>query len=85
VVDTTLQVHCADEFRGRVFSVNDTAMNLLFVTGLFTAAVALPADGYAPGAVVVVAGAYAGLAVWYATTALRTRRPRHDHVGVAMP
>ena len=34
VTDTALQVDIADDYRGRVFSVNDTAFNLLFVVGL---------------------------------------------------
>jgi hypothetical protein len=70
VVETTLQLHCEDDYRGRVFSVNDTAQNLLFVAGLFVAAIALPVDGYAPAAVPVVAGIYAVLALWYAWTRL---------------
>lgn len=71
IVDTALQHQCADEFRGRVFSVNDTAFNLTFVVGLFIAAVALPADGRSVSAVVAVAAGYAGLAVWYAVVGRR--------------
>jgi hypothetical protein len=71
VTDTLLQVHCDDDFRGRVFSVNDTAINLLFVAGLFAASVLLPPDGHAPAAVLTVGAAYALLATWYVLTARR--------------
>src|SRR4029453_1154462 len=39
VVDTDLQHECADDYRGRVFSLTDTAFNASFVLGLFGAAV----------------------------------------------
>jgi predicted MFS family arabinose efflux permease len=65
VTDTTLQVAIADDYRGRVFSVNDTGFNFMFVVGLFLGALVTPADGQAP---VVMLGAgigYALLAVWF--------------------
>ena len=65
VTDTTLQVHCEDEYRGRMFSVNDTALNLCFVTGLFLAALLLPADGHSIGVTLGVGGGCAALAIWY--------------------
>jgi hypothetical protein len=71
IVDTALQHECADAFRGRVFSVNDTAFNLTFVAGLFLAAVTLPADGESVTAVIAVAAGYAVLAGWYAAVARR--------------
>ena len=66
VTETTLQLETADEYRGRVFSVNDTGFNLFFVAGLFLGALVLPTDGHAPVAVIAVGGAYALLASWYA-------------------
>ncbi len=66
VSDTALQVECADEFRGRVFSVNDTAYNLLFVAGIFVGARLLPVTGHAPHVVALIGLAYAATAVWYA-------------------
>jgi hypothetical protein len=65
VTDTTLQVHCEDEYRGRVFSVNDTALNLCFVSGLFLAALLLPADGHSVGVTLGVGAGCAALAIWY--------------------
>ncbi len=58
VTDTELQVRCADDFRGRVFSLNDTAINVLFVVGLFFGSVVLPVDGHLPGALVGIGLAY---------------------------
>jgi len=66
VTDTTLQVHCEDDYRGRVFSVNDTALNLCFVTGLFLAAILLPPDGHSIGVTLAVGAGCAALAIWYA-------------------
>jgi hypothetical protein len=71
VSDTALQVECHDDYRGRVFSVNDTAFNLTFVAGLFLGAMLLPADGHAPTAIVLVAASYAVTAAWYGITAPR--------------
>jgi len=71
VVDTTLQHECDDRYRGRVFSVNDTAFNLTFVGGLFTAAAVLPPNGRSEAAVVGIALAYAALAAWYAVVGRR--------------
>jgi MFS transporter len=65
VVDTTLQRECADDFRGRVFSVNDTTYNVCFVLGLFLGAVTLPADGHSPPAVLVVGVGYAAVGIGY--------------------
>ena len=48
VTDTTLQLEIEDDYRGRVFSVNDTAFNLIFVAGIVAGALALPADGESP-------------------------------------
>ena len=45
ITDTTLQLEVADDFRGRVFSVNDTGFNLFFVLGLFVGATMLPTSG----------------------------------------
>jgi MFS family permease len=66
VVDTALQHECDDAYRGRVFSVNDTAFNLCFVLGLFVGASVLPSDGHEPATLVVVGIGYALVAAWYA-------------------
>jgi MFS family permease len=73
VVDTTLQRECADEYRGRVFSVNDTTFNLCFVVGLFVAALALPGNGHSTLAIVLVSIGYLMLAGWYLLASERVR------------
>jgi MFS family permease len=73
VVDTALQRECDDDYRGRVFSVNDTAFNLCFVIGLFIAALTLPNNGHSIVAIVLVSTGYLALAAWYVLTAARGR------------
>ncbi|GAA1769691.1 MFS transporter [Luedemannella helvata] len=80
VVDTALQVEAADDFRGRVFSVNDTLYNLAFVAGLFVAALALPATGHSVVALVAVGAGYATLACWYANVGGRAARVSGDDI-----
>jgi MFS family permease len=72
IVDATIQHECDDSYRGRIFSVNDTAFNLCFVAGLFVAALTLPENGKSPVAIVVVSVAFAALGVWFSA---RARRP----------
>ncbi|WP_018349008.1 MFS transporter [Longispora albida] len=72
VVDTALQHECADEYRGRVFSVNDTAFNVLYVGGLFVGAYTLPVSGKSTGMVLAVAAGYALLACWYTLVSRKT-------------
>jgi MFS family permease len=73
VTDTSLQIACHDDYRGRVFSISDTAINLAFVVGLFLGAVMLPADGRLPIAILGVGAAYAALAAWYAVASAGAR------------
>ena len=75
-VDTALQLECDDDFRGRVFSVNDTAFNLCFVLGLFVGALVLPDDGRSPPMLLWIGLGYALLAAWYALVASRHARRR---------
>ena len=74
VVDTTLQRECDDDYRGRVFSVNDTTFNLCFVVGLFIAALTLPENGHSVLAILLVSGGYGVLACWYAVAAVTANR-----------
>jgi len=74
VVDTTLQRECDDDYRGRVFSVNDTTFNLSFVVGLFVAALALPENGHSVPALLLVSAGYLVLAAWYTVAAYSVRR-----------
>jgi MFS family permease len=86
VVDTVLQHECADAYRGRVFSINDTAFNLCFVLGLFVAALVLPPNGHSIGALVAVAVGYVLAAAWYAVMGGRwARRVGDDIAGTQMP
>jgi hypothetical protein len=82
VVDTALQVEADDDFRGRVFSVNDTAFNLAFVAGLFVGALTLPETGHSAIALLGVGGGYAALASWYAHVGGRQARLRGDDIQV---
>lgn len=66
VVDTSLQSNCDDEYRGRLFSLNDTVFNFSFVVGMFAGAAVLPSNGYAPEVVFATAAGYVLLTVWYA-------------------
>jgi predicted MFS family arabinose efflux permease len=66
VVDTTLQWQVADEYRGRVFSVNDTTYNACYVLGLFLGALVLPSDGHSPPAVIAVGLGYVLVGALYA-------------------
>ena len=81
VVDTAIQQECHDDFRGRVFSVNDTTYNACFVIGLFPAALLLPDNGHSVVAIVLVAAGYVALAGWFALRGGRvTATPHHGLV-----
>jgi hypothetical protein len=73
VVNTSIQRECADEYRGRAFSVNDTAYNVFFVGGLFVAAARLPPNGHSPLAWALVAVGYVLVSAWYAVAGTRSR------------
>jgi hypothetical protein len=82
VVDTALQQQCDDDYRGRVFSINDTAFNLCFVVGLFTAAVTLPGNGRSVPVILLVAIGYLVLAGWYGLASARVAE--RSRAGVAV-
>jgi len=71
VVDTTIQQECHDDFRGRVFSLNDTTYNVCFVIGLFAAALALPGNGRSVPSILLVGAGYLLLAAWFTMAAAR--------------
>jgi hypothetical protein len=85
VVETDLQHECDDDYRGRVFSLNDTAFNATFVGGMFVAAFVLPPDGRSVGALVTVAVGFVAVSLWYAVVGGRwaqrvgddIRQPEH--------
>jgi hypothetical protein len=58
-VDTTLQEAVDDDFRGRVFSVYDTLVNVAYVVALLAAAFLLPASGVSVPVVLLVGALYA--------------------------
>jgi MFS family permease len=66
VVDTLVQTHVDDAFRGRVFSLYDVIFNVAFVAAAAVGAVVLPTDGKSYVVLVGVALGYAATAGWYA-------------------
>ena len=82
VVDTSVQTLCAEHYRGRVFSVNDTVFNIFWIAGLFLGALMLPSNGHSPGAIIAVTAGYAVVAVWYAVAsrAYQPVPPQRDRV-----
>ena len=71
VVDTDLQHECADEYRGRVFSLSDTRSTSASWRACSLAALVLPPDGRSVEVLVAVALGFVAVALWYA----RGRRP----------
>jgi MFS family permease len=66
VVDTLVQTHVDDEFRGRVFSLYDVIFNVAFVAAAAVAGLVLPLDGKSYPVLVAVALGYLLTAGWYA-------------------
>ena len=65
-VDATLQRSVDDDFRGRVFSVYDTLVNVTYVAALVAGAFLLPPSGRSVPALLAVAGVYLLTAAGYA-------------------
>jgi MFS family permease len=65
-VDTLVQASVDDDYRGRVFSIYDTAFNLSFVGGALLAAFVLPTSGKSLTALVAMSAAYLVIAAAYA-------------------
>ena len=85
IADTAIQQECEDDFRGRVFSVNDTSYNLCFVLGLFFAALMLPETGRSVPALLLVSAGYLVLTGWYWAAASRVAgRAHHQRHPVAV-
>jgi hypothetical protein len=64
-VDTLVQQQVADEFRGRVFSLYDTLVNVAVVVGAVLTAATFPASGHSPAGVVVISAGYGLTGVLY--------------------
>jgi hypothetical protein len=65
VTDTSLQLEIEDDYRGRVFSINDTGFNLMFVLGLLIGSLVLPVSGVSPATMVGVGLGYAMVAIGF--------------------
>jgi hypothetical protein len=57
-VDTLVQAHVADEFKGRVFVLYDVIFNVTLVVAAVIAAIILPMNGKSVAIMVVMAGCY---------------------------
>lgn len=62
---TVLQQEMADDFRGRVFAVNDMLYNAMFVLGALVSAAFMPRTGRSAAMLVVVSAGYLAAAVIY--------------------
>jgi MFS family permease len=71
-VDTLVQHHVADAFRGRVFSIYDMLVNLTLVLASVITAAALPEDGHSPVTVLAIGAAYVLAAAGYARVSAAT-------------
>ncbi|GLK99098.1 MFS transporter [Dactylosporangium matsuzakiense] len=80
VTDTSLQHECADEYRGRVFSINDTTFNIALVAGMYLGALTLPDTGRSVAVLCVVAAGYVLAAAGYAALGGRWARRVGDDI-----
>jgi MFS family permease len=71
-VDTLIQHHVPDAYRGRVFAIYDMLFNIALVLAALLTAAVLPETGHSPAAVVAIAVGWTVTAVLYLTTARRT-------------
>ncbi len=65
-VDTLVQTHVEDAYRGRVFALYDVIFNVAFVAAAAVAALVLPANGRSYGVVAAIAAGYLLTAAGYA-------------------
>ena len=73
-VDTLVQAHVDDDFKGRVFVLYDMVFNVALVLAAVIGALILPADGKSVLILVVLAVGYLLVGVL-----VRRRQPRHEH------
>ncbi|UPT22433.1 MFS transporter [Thermobifida alba] len=82
-VDTLVQRHVDDAYRGRVFSVYDMLFNAAFVAAAAVAALAVPPSGVSVPVVLAMAVGYGGLALsWAVPERSGTATGRKDSVSV---
>ena len=65
-VDTVVQAHVADEFKGRVFVIYDIIFNVALVAAAVIAAVILPASGKSVPILIIMAICYLLITLWFA-------------------
>jgi len=65
-VDTLVQAHVADEFKGRVFVIYDVIFNVALVAASVIAAIILPANGKSVMVLILMAVCYLLISVWFA-------------------
>jgi MFS family permease len=70
-VDTLVQTHVDDAFRGRVFSIYDVLFNVAFVIAALAAAWIVPPSGKSYGVLIACAAGYLATAVGYAASSAR--------------
>jgi hypothetical protein len=64
-VDTLVQAHVDDEFKGRVFVIYDMIFNLVLVAAAAIAALIVPTNGKSVLVIAVLAGCYLLVGVWF--------------------
>ena len=64
-VDTLVQAHVADEFKGRVFVIYDIIFNVALVAAAVIAAVILPASGKSVPILIIMAICYLLITLWF--------------------
>ena len=65
-VDTLVQAHVADEFKGRVFVIYDMIFNVALVAAAVIAAMILPANGKSVMILIIMAAGYLLIGLWFA-------------------
>jgi len=65
-VDTLVQAHIADEFKGRVFVIYDMIFNVALVVASVIAAVILPDNGKSVMVLIIMAVCYLLISLWFA-------------------
>jgi MFS family permease len=65
-VDTLVQAHVADEFKGRVFVIYDVIFNVALVVASVIAAIILPDNGKSVMILIIMAICYLLISVWFA-------------------
>jgi MFS family permease len=65
-VDTVVQAHVADEFKGRVFVIYDIIFNVALVAAAVISAVILPTSGKSVLILIIMAICYLLITIWFA-------------------